>query len=445
MARGLSRTAGITLCHIAALGLTGPGYAYAQQRPTFEVGPMEAYPILAASVGFATDVIKTESGDDEDSWVLNAFVGGGLQGSHRGHPYGIEYEGTIRRFNASSEDNAFDSRVTGYAGHAFDVRNNIDFGIEYLDQTDPRSYDDVTEGRRDTRAASEPDEWHQAQLGASYVFGAPDARGRIECEICQTWRRYDNNDQEYRDRDIFDLGLTFGARVRPKTRLLLGTTYSDFEYVNERPEDLADRGSLDSTEMRYFVGAEWETTQKLSATAKAGYLQKDFDDSDRRDNYDEPWWSVDARWTPRERTSFGAGFSRFLYEEVPYTADDDTINNDYVQVEDLHMDWSQQWTDRLGTTVAAYRRWEDWHPADREDDVYGISAGLSFSVNRFLHAGVSAYYRERNSNDAEFDYDDSGVALTLQLSGLWGPRSPFACRQRGSGYYEAFYAPGRSD
>lgn len=445
MAQGANKKPSVTIRHLAAVGLASAGIAHAQTPPTYSVGPMEAYPILSASAGYATDVIKNESGNDENSWVLNAYVGGGLQGDHRGHRYGAEYEGTVRRFTQSPDDNAFDSRVTAYAGHAFDVRNNIDFGVEYLDQTDPRGYDEVTEDRRDTRGVSEPDEWHQTQMGATYVFGAPEARGQVQCDLCQTWRRYDNNDQEFRNRDIFDLGVTLAARVRPKTNVLVGATYSDFDYVDERAEDVASQGSLDSTETRYFVGAEWDTTQKLAAIAKIGYLQKEFEDSDRRDDYGSLFWSVEGRWTPRERTRFGAGFSRYLYEEVPYTADGDTIVNDFVQVADLHVDWSQQWTDRLSSTVAAYRRWEDWRPTDREDDVYGVSAGLSYAVNRFLNVGVSAYYRNRDSNDPEFDFDDTGVALTLQLSGLWGPRSPFACEQRGSGYYQAFYAPGRGD
>ena len=441
MARRSATIRCIAAFHLAALVLAGAGIAHAQTPPTYPVGPMEAYPILSASIGYASDVIKTETGD-EDSWVLSAYLGGGLQGSHRGHFYGLEYEGTVRRFEQSSEDDAFDSRVTAYGGHAFDIRNNIDFGIEYLDQTDPRGYDDVTEDRRDTRGALEPDEWHQTQMGATYVYGAPGARGRIQCDACQTWRRYDNNDQEYRDLDILDLGVTLAARVQPKTSLLVGIMYSDFDYVNENAEDVATVGSLDSAETRYFVGAEWETTEKFSAIARVGYLQKDFDDSRRKD-YDNPWWGLEGRWTPRQRTSFGAGFSRYLYEAVPYSTEPDPVDDDFVEVQDLHLDWSQQWGDRLATTVTGYRRWEDWSPSGRDDDVYGVSAGISYSVNRALSVGVNAYYNNRDSSDPEADYDDSGVALTLQLTGGWNARSPFACQLRGSGYYEAFYAPGR--
>ena len=418
------------------------GAAKAQTRPTWPVGPMEAYPILSAGVGYASDVIKTESGD-KDSWVLTAYLGGGLRGKHGEHFHGLEYEGTLRRFNESSDDNAYDNRLTAYGGHAFDIRNNVKGGIEYLDQTDPRGYDDVTADRRDTRGAPEPDEWHQTQIGATYIYGAPEARGRVQCDACQTWRRHDNNDQEYRDRDILDLGVTLSARVQPKTRLLLGIMYSDFDYVSERPEDLATAGSLDSEETRYFLGAEWETTEKLSAIARVGYLQKHFEDSDQREDYDEPWWALEGQWTPRERTRIGAGFSRFLYESVPESEDAVTVEDDFVQVEDLHLDWSQRWSERLSTTVTGYRRWEDWSPSGREDDVYGISAGFSYSVSRLLNVGLSAYYRNRDSNDPEAEYDDSGVALTIQFTGGWDALSPFACELRGSGYYEAFYAPHR--
>lgn len=406
-------------------------------RPTVDVGPMVAYPILTVSAGYANGLQYTgpdENGQDgQGSWFISGSAGGGLQGEYRGHLYGVEYEALWAGYTDSSGDNYLDHRVTAYGGTAFNVRNHLDGGVEYLKAHDPRYYDDPFTDGRDSRFASEPDEWHQIQAGLKYTFGAPGARGRLECEACQTNRRYDNNDQEENDRDMTDLGLELIARVTPKTELLVGTTYSDFNYVNEDPADVAAGESLDSTEMRYYVGADWEATAKTKVAVDVGLLEKNYDNNSNREDLSDLFVRADVFWSPRGTTSVNAGYSRGITERVIYDTDvNDGYGDDAVEIDDLHANWTEQWGTQWSSNLGTYYQWLDYVPSGRSDTVYGLTGGVNYTVNRWVGVGVNAYYRQRDSSDPQYSYDDSGVSLTLNIGESlgWGAKASDICTLR---------------
>jgi len=404
-------------------------------RPSADVGPMVAYPILTVGVGYSAG-LKYVGPDDtgqegEGSWTISGAAGGGLQGEYRGHLYGVEYEARWAGYASSSEDNYLDHRITAYGGTAFDVRNNLDLGVEYLKGHDPRFYDNPFDGGRDSRFAPEPDEWEQLQAGLNYTFGAPGARGRVECDICQTNRRYTNNDQEHRDNDILDLGIEFIAKVSPKTELNLGVVYSDFDYVNEDPADVAAGESLDSTEMRYYVGADWLPSPKIEASVDVGLLEKQFDNNSNRQDYSDLFFLAEVDWSPRSPTSFNAAYSRGLYERTLY-GDEQGFGDDVVEADDLRAMWTEQWNERISTDLGGFYQWLDYRPSGREDTVYGVNAGVDYVLNRWVAVHFDAYYQERDSSDPQYSYDDSGFLLSLDLGSDvgWGALAPDICTLR---------------
>jgi hypothetical protein len=50
---------------------------------------------------------------------------------------------------------------------------------------------------------------------------------------------------------------------------------------------------------------------------------------------------------------------------------------------------------------------------DREDDLYGFSAGLGYQWNRWLTLMLKAGYEERDSNNNGYDYDNSFIIFTV--------------------------------
>ena len=362
---------------------------------------------------------------------MDIRAGGGILGKNRGHLYGIEYELSGMWYTDSSDDSYVDHKLTAYGGHAFDVRNHVDAGLELKRGHDSRSQDFVDYNSRYSIGADSPDEWDQLQAGANYTFGAPNAKGRIEVDACQTCRRFNNNDQSYRDHDITDIGLTFSGRVRPKTHLVAGAAYSIFDYKNI--DEQLYNNDLSSVETRYFIGTDWDITPKTSLHGRVGLLDKNFDDDARSDDYQDLYWEVDALWSPRGTTTVALGFSRKTYESVPYNIElADEFTDDFAEVSQTDLNWNEQWSARLASNFNAYYGWDDWSPSNREDERYGAFLQFNYVINRWITVGAGAFYSKRDSNLSEHDYEDTGVLLNLSIGGGlgWYARAPDICRLR---------------
>ncbi len=419
-------------CLLAGLG-SALGQIPTQRDVEIPVGAMAAYPILTVSGGYHNNLYDQE-GNQQSSWALFLRGGAGVQGERRGHLYGMEYVADIGRYATASQDDFVDQRFTLYGGHAFSLRNNIDVGAEFVRGHDARGEEDPTLGSRHSVDADEPDIWNLFQTGGSYVYGAPGARGSLDLSTCWSCLQYTNNDQEFRDRNIFDLGGTFYARASPKTRGLLQVIYSDYDYTNqdETPDFLPDRGSLDSTEMRYLAGVEWDATAKTNGTFRFGWLDKNFDKSSDREDYSDPIWMAHVFWTPRFTDQFGLGYSRNVYEKLYY---DEVHDDDFVQVALAKASWNRSWGPRLSSGVNLYRAWDDYTPSGRSDDRYGAGATVRYVLNRWATIGLGYWFQKRDSSLPEHDYIDRRFALDFSINGLmtWGARASRACRIRGSG------------
>jgi hypothetical protein len=57
---------------------------------------------------------------------------------------------------------------------------------------------------------------------------------------------------------------------------------------------------LDSDEQSFLVGAQWEINPNMTSTAKIGYVEKNFDDSARKD-WNGLGWSLDLWMQPRDQ------------------------------------------------------------------------------------------------------------------------------------------------
>lgn len=406
------------------------------------IGNLTLYPILNIGGGYRSDVYDAD-GDNGGSAFVNLRAGGGVQGENRGHLYGAEYVAQQLWYLDSDADNDDEiiQRGVAYWGTALDVRHNLDLGVDYLDSYDPRGQDDPIRGSRDTTHQEDPDNWTQLAYGANYVYGAPGARGYLELGTCSTCLEYDDNDQQYRDRDILDLGATLGMRMSGRTDGFVQVVYSDFDYRNATPDDPARGRSLDSEEWRYMVGASWEASERFTGVGRVGQVHKDFDDSlhGRGSNYRELTWDVVASWTPTDRNLVSLGYFRSPREPLVWEADE--LVDEFIEVEEVSLDVSHHLTSRIYLNAGGYRGWDNWKPSGRRDDLWGATAGLRFNLSRWGSVGVNYFHRERDSNSPSHDYSDGGILLDFNIGTLFGfgdSRAPAICLLRyfspGTGY-----------
>ncbi|MCB1687068.1 MAG: outer membrane beta-barrel protein [Halioglobus sp.] len=406
----------------------------ADHELAFDYGNLTFYPLLNVGLGFSNDLYDDE-GQKKSAAFTTTRAGGGVQGENRGHLYGVEY--SAERFwyldNDIPDDDEISQRTVGYWGTGFDVRNNLDLGVEYLDSYDPRGQDDPLRDIRDTTTEEDPDTWTQLAYGANYGYGAPGAQGRIELGACETCKRYDDNDQEYRDRDITDLGATLYVRMTGRTEGFAQMVYSDFDYRNDTPDDPALGRNLDSEEWRYMLGATWLASEKTTGIARIGTVKKEFKDPVRNNsNYDEITWDAVLNWTPTSRDNIAVGYFRMPQEPLVWELDE--LQDDFVETEQLSVDWSRQLRADLVFDVGGYAGTADWKPSGRNDDLWGATAGLRFNLPRWGSLGISYYHRERDSSDSVHNYSDDGFIIDFNLGSLFGfgdSRAPAICLLRG--------------
>ena len=428
-----------------AEGVDAPGDA-SQGMPEHElsrtVGNLTLYPILNIGGGYRSDVYN-ENGDNGGSAFVNARAGGGVQGENRGHLYGGEYFAEEMWYLDSdvNNDDELIQRAVAYWGTAFDVRNNIDLGVEYLDSYDTRGQDDPVRGIRDTTDEEDPDTWTQLSYGGNYAYGAADARGRLELGACATCLEYDNNDQQYRDRDVIDLGATLSMQLSGRTRGFVQVVHSDFDYRNDTPDDPAGGRNLDSDEWRYMVGASWLASGRFTGVGRVGQVRKDFNDPLRGSSgdYEEMSWDVVANWAPTGRNL--VSLSYFQAPREPLVWEEDELVDNFVEVEQISLDGSHQLTANTMLTAGGYMGWDKWKPSGRNDDLWGASAGLRFGLARWGSVGISYFHRERDSSNRANDYSDDGVLIDFNIGSLFGfgdSRAPAICLLRsftpGTGY-----------
>ncbi|OOZ38669.1 hypothetical protein, partial [Solemya elarraichensis gill symbiont] len=239
---------------ILCAGALGSSTVLSQYRLEQPVGNMVAYPIVNISAGYSSALYDSAGNEEAASPLITAMLGAGLQGKRRGHFYGLEYAADTNYFlDAEAEEQQINQRLVGYWGTAFTQRQNLDIGFEIRASEYPRGYENPLDGNHNTIGDQTGAKWKQYQAGGLYVLGNDETRGKLELAACLTCLRNDNDDYQYRDSNIIDTSATLLARVLPKTHLLFQVAHSKFEYTNANPGDFTD--GLDSTEMRYLVGA----------------------------------------------------------------------------------------------------------------------------------------------------------------------------------------------
>src|SRR5690606_33274674 len=273
------------------------------------VGARAAYAAgVSGSIGvqevYDDNIYRLES-REIDAWITKIRPSVELETVQGSGNYGLllDAEEGINYKSKQGDDDYTDYRARGFASWQFDIRNQLEVGLQHV-----KGHDDRGTGRGDVAFDKlalvpnydEPDEWAANRIGAEYSFGAPSAKGRVSATVAYTEKDYVNNDPstDLLERDDTELRLLGLLKVMPKTSLLLETRWKDIDYSDD-----TTIGVRDSDDMRYFVGVQWEATAKTSGSARFGYQEKDLDSSGFED-YDATAWEIEAVWSPKTYSTF---------------------------------------------------------------------------------------------------------------------------------------------
>ncbi|MFK8011917.1 MAG: outer membrane beta-barrel protein [Marinicellaceae bacterium] len=380
------------------LGIFCTGSAFAQQDG-LPLGSFTVFPTLGLSYGHDDNVFYTSEEDERLSSNFTSFSPGvRLETEGEKTDFMAQYDYNRTSFNADSSYDFEMHHLLATLGHNASSRSRMSVSAEYFDGSDRIG----TANRQGdlVNLDLDPDEWHSFGVVGNWRYGGVGAKGTIDLQAGVKDLTYDNNREftSTRDRDTRFIGATYSHQVSPKTNYLVQFQHTDIDY---------DTATLDNTETRLMLGAEWAATGKTSARALVGYLVKDFKEP-QHDDFKGLAVEAGVTWNVRTYSVFDLTLSR--------ETDETNGNGSYVVRNSVDLGWTHFWQDRFSTTANIGKSDEDYRGSLRDDSInyYGVSAKYQFTD--WLLSGLGFKHYDRSSSLNDFSYEDDSLLLTIELS-----------------------------
>jgi len=368
------------------------------QQDGLQIGAFTLFPTIGLSSGYQNNFLYQDENNQEGSQYIAISPGVRLESFGEKTNFLAQYDITKTYFDFDSKYNTEMHHLLGNIGHRISNRTNFSVSAEYYEGTDRIGTANQQGGIIDLDL--DPDEWHSLGFDGKWHYGGVGAKGAIDLVVGTIDREYDNN-REFtatRDREIQYFGGTYSHQVTPKTSYLAQFRRSNIDY---------DNATLDSTETRMMLGAEWDATGKTSARALVGYLTKDFDEPQHED-FSGLAVEVGATWRPRTYSTFDLTLAR--------ETDETNGNGSYVVRNSAALGWTHFWKDRFSTNANIGASDEYYKGSLRDDSInyYGVSA--SYQITEWFMSGLGYKHVKRDSSIDDFSYDDDSLLFTFELS-----------------------------
>jgi hypothetical protein len=392
-----------TLCHstqsLAATNPLGPA--------AIDAGPVAITPIVGVEIKHR-DNIYLQQNNPTDSWIYIARPAVSAVAQDRDNLYELSYAGEAGWYEVSrhNDDNDyFDNTFSGDAHMELSDRWIVEGYASWAALHEDRGTG-LSEGLIG-EVLPEPIKYDQADVGGSLQFGSDESVGQLLFRVGYMDREYQNfkNLTRQRDRDEATAAATFFYPLAPNTKVLAEYIYKDIHY----PNPLALGPPLDSNENSLLTGVRWEITPNLTSTAKIGYVEKRFDDSQRKD-WDGLGWSLELLMQPREQDTISVQSSR--------APEETSLQGDFIKRSSVTTTWTHNWSDRVYTELGAYYGQDIYEQSfdDRKDDTYNASFRVGYLFRRWANVYMGYSYADRNSNAGDLSYTDNIFNIGVELS-----------------------------
>ena len=370
---------------------TGSGLPAALQIPDT---PFFISPYLGLAAGYDDNLFFSHA--NEKSSTLYIFSPGfKVDARTAGKVLQLNYQGQAAEYGQSPKDNYVDHNFHGQLDMALDHRNFLKLGLDWIKGHDPR-------GSTDRPIGEYPDRYEVTSPFATYAFGAPGAKGRIELYAGEAMRRYLNNRDVTvgSDRDTREYGGAFYWRAMPRTYLMAEARETEIDYrISDSP--------LSADETRYYVGVTWEATAATTGTVKYGRLQRDFKLASLQD-FSGPSWEASITWLPRT-------YSKFDFYSARQT-NESTGLGDFIVTTVAGVAWNHAWSSYLSSVVDLRYQKDQYHGFDRKDEIKTLGVKMGYRLRRWLTLGAEYTFIQRDSNVPQFDYNKNVYLLTATAS-----------------------------
>jgi hypothetical protein len=391
-----------------AAPLTGLDPDFLHDAGYFEAGPIRIYPALSTAVGYDNNIF--ESSDNTKSSTITRVVPelSAVLSLSNGYLQ-LGGQADDKRYLDSSDDNFTDRTLYFHGLLEANYRNRFNFDANYLKSHDSRGTG-LSEGADPALLSlvlAEPDEYTDQRGSIKYEFGSAGAAGKLRFAGDFLDHSYDNHQERTRffDRDEYGVGATFLWRVQPRTSVALEARERRIEYAENAPTS----PSHDSREHTLLAGVEWEASGKTDGSLRLGNRRKNFDDAAREDGTDFVW-EVDASWRPRSYSTLTLTLAR--------TPSETNGNGDFIDTKTSTLEWTHDWTPRVGTRLAFSYLQQSYAETVRDQDTKNAVLGVSYKMWRWLTWRLDGSWRSRSStsNTETLNFDRNSYWLTAEFT-----------------------------
>ncbi len=345
------------------------------------------------------DNVLRSSTNEQSSLILRASPKAMLEMRLGRNDFRLGYEGEYAEHVDISDENYTDHEFIADADLRLSRRLRVDLDNGLLFGHDRR-------GAFDARltGATEPDRWRRHHAGINATFGRAWAsvlrtKAGFGIGFQQSGTRYLNNNQGPRDFERQSFALKGRYNLGPKLSMVADAGLSFTDYTDPSTP-------LDSDEVSGLLGIAWDATAKTTGEVKFGFLNKDFNDPGQSDfsgvNFD---FMID--WSPRTFSTVTAYGSR--------STSDTGQGGGSAVVDTAGLRWRHGFSSRFITEAGFEYQRADFE-SSRDDDLYKLNLGASYSLNRFIDIRGGWDYLTRSSSDPTAEYDNSIVFIELKVS-----------------------------
>ncbi|MFA3791384.1 outer membrane beta-barrel protein [Aliiglaciecola sp. SL4] len=360
--------------------------AYAQQHEGFSA-------VIGANIGHDDNIFR--SSEEVSDQFLQLAPALKLTELYESVQLDALYKGNYRQYDDLSDLNFAEHEASLKGQYKHTSKFTSELALGYSSQIEEPGITNAA-----TSVLDEFTEVSSASLKAAGTYGTRKSIGQIRIAYDIDKRRYDNNDQSFRDYDVNRLTGTFFYRLAPKTRLLLEASIDDLSYINTELFDVS------ASQNRFLMGVEWTATAQTTGIFKVGYQDIDYD-NEFYDDISGLAYYLDMIWKPNTYSTITLGADRSTRESAveglpSFISETYSIGLEHKFSARSEVSFSYLYReDDLGSTFS------------RKDTISAIEAKYAYALKRSLEVYIDYSHKKRSSEFELYDYDSNILMLGI--------------------------------
>jgi hypothetical protein len=360
----------------------------------FENG-LHIHPTLSTSYGYNDNLMSDRTNSLKSNFVsfTPQLVG---EFRSKGNRYTALASMNSRRYSESSGDNTDESQLVLAGDHYFDARARGAWALGRTSGTDSR-------GSNNRPVTAEAARWHSNNIDGRFIYGAPEAAGRVEFDIGNKDKLYDN------ERATTAVGDVRTGSYAGRLFYRLGTkTLAVAEFRDSKANYSSALAAGESNRERYYyLGLTWEATAATTGIVKVGHLTKDFDVAGKQ-GFSGTSWDATVQWTPLTYSTIDLLSSRKTADATGFGV--------YNLVTSTSLNWAHKWNQRLGSSLSLGVMNTEFGGTTRADSALNYGFGVNYEILRWLKFGLDFSVTDNGSNSATNEYKRNTTMLKLDAT-----------------------------